>query len=415
MENKIYSNKEKYFENQLNKVRTAKIKTKSKELIEQFSNYLFSKNSSKSRIAKLVSQLLKMSNILENELFINKSLDKITKNDLIGLVSSINKFRLSENTKADYRRCLKQFFHWFKDEDFRIYSKDENLKINTQKFYNYLEKEVRILYKVNKIDPSTIITEEDISIVLDKGCRTHRERAFIHLLHETGMRVGEFLNLRLKDIIFSKDYAIVQVPDGKTGRRTIYIYRSIPDLRKYLDVHPLKNDSNSFLWLSEAQHNYGKPIKHKGGQKLIDRCFKKSHVSKRHNYHWFRHSRASILAPNLTEVVLCKYMGWTIGSKMVRNYAHLCNNQLEDVFLKLHGIKTRDEIESPITCSVCGKLNNPSERYCYQCSRPLKVETLIQDQELVKTETGKTIEVLMEIMQNPDLKAKFESFKKSFV
>ena len=241
------------------------------------------------------------------------------------------------------------------------------------------------------------------------------------------VRASEFLNLKISSIKFLDSYAEVNVPDGKTGERVIYITRSVPLLLKYLDVHPTKNDPNTYLWLSEANHNRNEPLKHNGGQKLINRCFKEANVQKKHNYHWFRHSRATLLAPILTEAILCKYMGWAIGSKQVKTYLHLCNQQLADVFLKSQGIDNQiDENKKPFKC-VCGTLNHPQEKYCQKCYRPLRSHDVLLEHELKDSDIAKdtnyffkmiheldtgTFATLVKIAQNPDLMAMLEKIKK---
>jgi len=233
----IYCGREKTFKNELKNLQEDSISDRNKELIHSFRNYLFSTTAKEIRVSKLSMQLRKICLMLQN-LKVNKNLDNLGKTDLINLVSFINQMDRKDLTKADYRVCLKQFYKWFKEEDLRLNDKDSE----AHKFYNYLEKEVRRKCKKLEIDPSTIITEEDISLILDKGCTNPRDKAFISLLHETGMRASEFLNLRIKDIVFEKEIARLQVPDGKTGMRRILIYRSIPYLQRYLEIHKIKDN-----------------------------------------------------------------------------------------------------------------------------------------------------------------------------
>jgi len=402
------------FEKELERLKKANISQRNKDLITDFHNYLFSKDSGELRVAKLSSQLRNICRWLKNALEINKDLDKLNKKDIMNLVSFINRGlkEKAEATRSDYKRALKQFFRWFKDEDERVYSRKKEQRIEAKKLYTYLEKEVSSNYKQRQADPNTIINDDEISIIIDKGAKTPKEKAFLSLLHETGCRASEFLNLKIGNIKMKESYIEINVPDGKTGKRVIYATKSIPYIIRYLDIHPYKNNNNSYLWLSDARFNLNQPLQHRGGQKLINRCFERAGIAKRHNWHWFRHSRATILAPKLTEVMLCKYMGWTTG-KMIKTYVHLCNNQLEDTFLALHGIKSKkDETEKPIKC-ICGALNNPKERYCFKCYKPLKVETVIQDQELINSEVNKTIKFFMEMAKNPELMKKFEEFKKN--
>lgn len=406
----IYPNKHKAYKQSLTKLNKANTSPKNKELILKFHNYLFSAGSKELRVAKLISQLRRVCEWFE-KLKISKNLDQLDRQDIITIVSHINRWDRRESTRADYRRCIKQFYRWFREEDKRVYNTKRNERLIARKFYNHLDKEVSISYSKQQIDPSTVIRDEDIESVIEKGARTPRDKAFLACLHEWGTRAGEFLRLKIGDIVFKESYAEVNIPGGKTGRRTIYGVKSTPYLLRYLDTHVNKDCPDSYLWLSQAQHNKDKPLLHKGAQKIVDRCFERAKINKKHNLHWFRHSRASLLASKLTEQVLCRVMGWRIGSAQVRTYSHLCNQQIEDAFLEINGLrKQAEDKQEPIKCS-CGTLNTHKERYCYKCFRPLSVSVALQDEELVKSETNKTVQFLMEIMQNPELLAKFKKFQ----
>jgi hypothetical protein len=299
---------------------------------------------------------------------------------------------------------------WHKYEDERFYESDELLRRDLEKLYNYILKDVSVSYPEADIDPSTIINDEDIRLVIEKGTSSPKEKAFLDLLQETGARIGEFLNLRIKDVIFEKDHAKVLIPYGKTGSRQVFILRSIPTLRKYLEVHSLRENPDSFLWISDSPKTRNQPMMHSGTRKMVSKCFEKAGLKKRCNLHWFRHSRATILAPKLTEAVLCKYMGWSTGSKQVRRYVHPCVSQVEDAFLGMYDLTNGNKPKETTLKCVCGTVNPLEEKYCYRCYQPLRLETLMQEKEMLHSETNKSIQLLMEISKNPDLMAKFNEF-----
>lgn len=409
----IYPHRKKAYEIELKLLTAAKISKHNKELITQFQNYIFSTGSGELRVAKLSSQLRTTCRWLKHALNIDKDLDQLTKTDLISLISFISRLEnRSDDTRQDYKRAIKQFYRWYKEEDPRVFSKVEEDKINAIKLYNYLEKQVSSQPKLKEADPLTVLTEQDIELVVEKGAKTPKEKAFISCLHEFGCRAGEFLRLRLGEVILKENHAEIHIPDGKTGRRVVYAVKSLPYLLRYLDIHAYKDNKHAYLWLSDSNNNLNEPLLHNGAQKLIDRCFERAGVEKRHNFHWFRHSRATLNAPKMTTPILCKYMGWSLSSKQPRRYIHLCNEQLEDVVLNMHGMKSQEKKEEmPITCS-CGALNKPTERYCFKCFRPLRVETVIQDQEIVNTEINDTVKFMLEMAKNPELMKAFEQFKK---
>ncbi|MBT3395517.1 tyrosine-type recombinase/integrase [archaeon] len=412
----LYPSKRGYFKRTNEKLSRADISEINKQLIRDFQNYLFSSGSGEKRVAKLTAQFINMFSFKEaNGKVISINLDNVTRKDVLNIVAYINRIdRLSEATKSDYRRCIKQFFKWFQEEDVRVDSEDRNDRIEAKKLYSYIEKELSISYKKKQIDPSTILSDEEIENVVRKGCRSIKEKAFIKFLHETGIRAGEMLNLHLKHIEIKKNIGVAYV-DGKTGRRAVQFTRSMPYIVQWLESHPFKDDNDSFLWLGESPNRLHQPLIHRGSQKMIDRCFERSGIKKKHNFHWFRHSRASLLAPHLPESLLCKYMGWTIGSRQVKTYLHLCPQQLEDAFLKMNGLAEEvEKKELPKQCG-CGTINDSFSRYCFRCGNPLSVETALQDQEIVKSETGKAVKEMLEMFKDPEILNAFMKFKEQII
>jgi integrase/recombinase XerD len=403
---KIYGEaREKLYGKQIEKLEQAEIGHENKTLIKSFGSYLFTQECGDLRVGKLTSQLRKVCEIIK------KPFPMISIEDVEMVISYLNtNTKFSEETKADYKRAIKQFFKWYKKNDERIYSPNFRERMEATKFYEFLD-ELKRTSKGRQIDPGTIITEEDVNKVI-QSCTNFRDKAMLKFLHETGVRVGELLNMQLRDIEIRENSASIVV-DGKTGMRKIPITKAVPYLVRLLEIHPYKDDPNAFVWLGKNRASMHSPLQYVGCKRLISRAFVRAEVNKKHNPHWFRHSRASLLAPRLPESLLCKYMGWTLGSKQVKCYVHLCNQQLDDAYLKMHGLKEENhDTDNPIKCG-CGIVNDAASRYCYKCGRPLNVEIAIEDEENKKNETNKTIKLLMEIMQNPELMRRFEEFKKT--
>ena len=389
----------------MKRLEVAEISKKNKSLIRGFQQYLAAKNCGQQRISKLTYQLRKVSYVL------GKNLDKVTRKDLIEVTAHFNQLdTITAATKADYRRALKQFFKYYEDEDKRLDSKNKTIKINARKFYKYLQTQFSCRYKEKEIDPSSILTDEDIQLVVEKGCDNIRHKALIKFLHETGLRAGELLGLRRRDIVIKKNIGEAYV-DGKTGKRLVQFTKSMSYIVQWLDIHPIKEE-NAFVWLTSSSNYKSKLLKHRSAAKLVDVCFKNAGVNKKHNLHWFRHSRASLNAPHWTETIMCKYFGWVIGSKQVRTYCHISPKQIEDAFLKMNGLSEEQEEKKnlPLLCG-CGTTNDSFSRYCYRCGNPLTIQTAVQDQEVMKTETGLAIKEMMEMFRDPEMMKAFMEFK----
>jgi len=408
----IYKNRlQNTVKSELVRLEQSKISPRNKELIHKFRNYLATTTSKGLRVSKLSSQIRRVCMYLE------KDLDITNKEDIQKIILYYNDIETySDATKSDYRRAIKQFYKWFEDEDDRLESDNKEIRLEAVRMYKFLKKDVKTGYKIRKADPKTILTDEDIDYILEHGCRNIREKAIVKFLHETGCRVGELLNLHVGDLDFNNEsHAMVRL-DGKTGERHIAIVTSAPLLIRYLENHPFRKDSLSFLWISENRRCLNQPLMYNGVVGIVDDCFKRAGMgSKIHNLHWFRHSRGTLLAPHLTEAILCKYMGWEIGSKQVRVYTHLRKKQVTDAILQMKGIKanTQEEYKDTPKKCVCDTINEATAQYCYKCGKPLSLEVAIKNKEVVDEEINKTMQLFMEIAKNPELMKKFEEFKKN--
>lgn len=426
----IYPEQKKLYKNQINKLQKLKTTPKNKELFNQFLDFVTSKGVKQRRITKIAWLLMGLCRYYKGDFHL------LTRETATKLVADLNRVEsYKEQTKADYRKNFKRFMLWYKDFDPRLDSDNREVRKEAKLLYKYLEKDMKCGCKVQKIDYNLVLKDSDIDKIIDKGCRSLKEKAFIKLLHETGARAGEFLNIRIKNIEFKDNKARVWV-DGKTGQRPIPFVRSIGYLSNYLENHPFKDDPQSFLWVGENRKHINEPLLHKGGQKLIDRVFERAgyiqteyfegtsengkkikRVVKRtrlkpSNYHWFRHSRASLLAPKVPQTILCDFMGWEYDSDQPKRYVHLCPEDVENAYFKTQGIINQDKEEDiPLKCG-CGEYNNKASRYCFKCGRPVSVDIALQDDELKHNETDKSIQLLMEIMKKPELLAKFEKFKR---
>ena len=67
-----------------------------------------------------------------------------------------------------------------------------------------------------------------------RTARNIRDKAIIALLFDAGIRSGELLNMKIKDVDFNTESAHITV-NGKTGMRKVPILFSAPYIARYLD------------------------------------------------------------------------------------------------------------------------------------------------------------------------------------
>ena len=206
------------------------------------------------------------------------------------------------------------------------------------------------------------------------------DKAMLWLLFESGMRNGEFQKLTIGDVSQTDEGIDVKVPAGKTGERVIVAVEAAKFVNNWLEAHPSKKPSSP-LWVNEHGESIMRAAISRRLRLMKDRLneyrqkegiplFKKSM-----NPHNFRHSRASELGgePGMTEAILCKYLGWEIGSPMPKTYLHLTPEQVRKAVLRTYGKAKPEEQKKIITSWICPRCKDETsigKSYCGRCGSP---------------------------------------------
>ncbi len=160
---------------------------------------------------------------------------KIQTEEIRGYLSDYQKINnCSKVTVDNVRRNISSFFSWLEEENYILKSPMKRIhKIKT----NQQVKE--------------IITDEDIERLRD-ACVCSRDLAMIDLLYSTGIRVGELVNLDVKDIDFASRECVVFGKGGKE-RRVYFDAKAKLHLQEYIKN---RKDENEALFVSlDAPHN----------------------------------------------------------------------------------------------------------------------------------------------------------------
>lgn len=134
----------------------------------------------------------------------------------------------------------------------------DNIRRNISSFFSWLEEEDHILKspmrRIHKIKTKTkvkeTISDEDIERLRDQ-CEVTRDIAIIDLLYSTGIRVGELVNLDIKDINFEERECIVY-GKGEKERRVYFDAKAKLHLQNYIST---RKDNNPALFVTlDAPH-----------------------------------------------------------------------------------------------------------------------------------------------------------------
>ncbi len=324
------------------------------EAIVTFSKFKLAKSCTHGRVAKTVYCLRFLAKWLK------KPFKKATKDDLIALVGDLERTDYAEYTKYDYRVILKMFYKWLEGKDEFFPPK-----------ITWLRKSMKHLdHKL----PEQLITEEEVLKLADAAMNP-RDKTLILVLYETGCRIGELLSLQMRNVSFDQYGAVLRVT-GKTGDRRVRIISSASVLASWINSHPKAKDPEAWLWLQYKNNTItDKCLRHGTIYATLRKIAKRAGIQKKIYPHLFRHSRATNLANKLTESQMKEHFGWVQGSDMAATYVHLSGRDVDNAFLKMHGLvpieNNREEKLRVRTCQRCKEHNSPTFKCCTKCGMPL--------------------------------------------
>ena len=154
---------------------------------------------------------------------------KITTEEIRSYLSEYQKINgCSKVTIDNIRRNISSFFSWLEEEDY------------------ILKSPMRRIHKIKtKQQVKEIISDEAIEKLRDQ-CNNARDLAMIDLLYSTGIRVGELVNLNIKDVDFEARECVV-FGKGDKERRVYFDAKAKLHLQNYLDS---RSDDNPALFVT---------------------------------------------------------------------------------------------------------------------------------------------------------------------
>ena len=175
----------------------------------------------------------------------------------------------------------------------------------------------------NDLPPDKVLASENVRALLE-ACESQRDRALVSLVWDSGARISEILDTNIGHVTFDRYGAVISV-SGKTGRRNIRLIDSVGDLQAWINIHPMKNNPESPLFITSRRR--GAMVLNRLTVRRVQNLFARlgdlSGCPKDTNPHAFRHGRLTVRGMQLTESQLREYAGWSPRSAMAAIYVHL--------------------------------------------------------------------------------------------
>ena len=157
-----------------------------------------------------------------------------------------------------------------------------------------------------------------------------RDRLVLEVMYATGIRVGELVKIRLKDINKSERTILIH---GKGSKERIVNYGEYASevLNMYLNdgYRKLNKFNSDYLVLN----NNGRVITERGIRYILTNLIKKTSLHKNISPHMLRHSFATHLLNEGCDILSVKELLGHESISSTQIYTHITNDRLKEVYL----------------------------------------------------------------------------------
>ena len=274
------------------------ISIESLQKIEEFKLWLSSKRYSVNTIATYTDALK-----VFVRYYAHKSIAEITNNDLIKFN---NHYIMANHFSASYQNQVVNAVKLF-------FSIIENKKLNPELVHRP---------KRPKLLPN-VLSKEEVKLILLAPANI-KHRAMLSLIYSCGLRRSELLNLKLTDIDSKRGLIIIRQGKGRKDRVAPLSPKILELLRDYYSAYKPHH------WLFEGQDKKSQ-YDEKSLASVLKQALAKSRIQKPVSLHWLRHSYATHLLENGTDL---RYIQEILGHRSSRTteiYTHVSNKNIQRI------------------------------------------------------------------------------------
>ena len=230
--------------------------------------------------------------------FIKKGINNVTKEDIKSYLGYlISEKNLSPKSIALKKAALKFYYH----EILNKFIVDFKTPKTQKKLHNFL-------------------TKEEIKLLITNA-GSIKTKLIIELLYSSGLRVSELCNLKINDLELNSKTGWVRKGKGSKDRMFILSEKLVEHLRDYL-----KENKQNYLFEGPKGSLSSRNI-----QKIVQRAAKKANLTKRVSPHVLRHSFATHLLDNGTDIRLIQELLGHANLNTTQIYTHVSREQLKKI------------------------------------------------------------------------------------
>jgi integrase/recombinase XerD len=210
-----------------------------------------------------------------------------------------------------------------------------NQSINALKFYyryvlNRLDMglaEVHRPAKERKLPK--VLSKDEVAAILQAPTNL-KHRCLLQILYAGGLRIGEVVNLKLTDVQSKRHLLLIRGGKGYKDRATLLSDRLLTELRQYYRQYKPK------VWLFEGQE--GGPYSAESIRQVFRAAMKKAGIQQQATPHTLRHSFATHLLEQGTDLRYIQALLGHNSSKTTEIYTHITQQGLNKIISPLDSL-----------------------------------------------------------------------------
>ena len=168
-----------------------------------------------------------------------------------------------------------------------------------------------------------VLSKEEVKLIIEAPINL-KHRAMLSLIYACGLRRGELLNLKPLDIDSKRMLLLIKNAKGRRDRIAPLSPKIVEMLREYYKLYRPK------IWLFEGQ-NAGEKYSERSIQKVLKQAVKKAGIKKPVTLHWLRHSYATHLLENGTDLRYIQELLGHKSSKTTEIYTHVSTKSIQNI------------------------------------------------------------------------------------
>jgi len=270
-----------------------------------------------------------------------------TTQQLEAFKSYMNYRRYSKNTIKTYCDSLQIFFKFNATENLEQLTIEHLIKFNNEhilknnysaSYQNQVINAIKLFYR-NRFNKTmevdfiqrprrekrlpNVLSKLEVKSILESPINL-KHRAMLSLIYACGLRRSELLNLTLKDVLSDRHLLFIRQSKGKKDRMLPISDKLISMLREYYRAYKPKT------WLFEGQ-NPGEQYSERSLQLVLNQALNKARINKPVTLHWLRHSYATHLLENGTDLRYIQELLGHSSSKTTEIYTHVSTHSIQKI------------------------------------------------------------------------------------